>query len=70
MNTGYIIGRVVGLIIFPLLIMGIVGLFQYARTKDKHRARRAMFSWWSIGLGIVFLVLGLVGQMVNNVGEL
>ncbi len=70
MNTGYIIGRIVGLFIFPLIVMGIIGLFQYVRTKDKQLAKRTMFSWWSIGLGIVLLVLGVIGQMANNVGEL
>ena len=70
MNTGYVIGRIIGLFVFPLLVMSVVGIAQYIRTKDKKSARRAMFSKWSIVLGIVLLVLGIVGQMANNVESL
>ena len=65
-GTGYLLGRVVGVCLFPLLLPGVIGLVHYARTRDGAAARRAMRSWWALALLFMCYIVTLLGQLAQN----
>lgn len=65
-GTGYLLGRVVGVCLFPLLVLAIIGLVQYARTRDWAASRRVMRSWWALALLLLCYVVTLLGQLAQN----
>ena len=65
-GTGYLIGRVVGVCLFPLLMLAIIGLVQYVRTRDSAAARRVMRSWWALLLVFACYIVTLLGQLAQN----
>jgi hypothetical protein len=64
--TGEALGRLVGLILFPFLVMAIVGGLYYLAVRPRLTFLQAMFRWWVILVGVLLLVLGVCGQLVAN----
>ena len=62
MDIGILIGRIISLLIFPVLVLAVIGLVQYVRTKDKNIAKKSMFSAKSIGFSLIVLLMGIMGQ--------
>jgi hypothetical protein len=63
---GYAIGRLVGFLLVPLLLMAVIGLVHYWRTRDSSQALRMALSWWAITLALVCLALGIVAQATQQ----
>lgn len=64
---GEAIGRVIGLIIFPFLVMAIVGGLYYLAARPRLTFLQAMFRWWVILVGLLLLVLGVFGQIMGSI---
>jgi len=64
---GYEIGRLVGFLLVPLLLLAIIGLIHYWRTRDKSQAIQMALSWWAIGLALGCLLLGIASQATQQV---
>lgn len=65
-SIGYTIGRFVGCLIFPILILGIIALIQFVRTRDRQAAVRAATTWWALLAAFACAGLGLFGIAVQN----
>lgn len=63
--TGEALGRIVGILLFPFIVMALVGGIYYLVKRPAITFRRAMFRWWVVLIGIVVLVLGLLGQVAQ-----
>ena len=64
--TGEMLGRLVGLLIFPFLVMAIVGGVYYLAVRPRLTFRQAMFRWWVVLVGVLLLLLGVCGQLVST----
>ena len=62
-------GRLVGLMLVPILIMAVVGMVYQRVTRPRFTFRQAMFRWWVILLGLVILLVGICGQLVNRLSS-
>jgi nitric oxide reductase large subunit len=63
---GYQLGRLVGMLLVPLLLLGVIGFVQYVRTGDREQALRTAVSWWAIVLAVGCFFLGVVAQAVQR----
>ncbi len=64
---GYEIGRLIGLLAVPVLILVLLGVIQYLRTRDRTRVLHLLVSWWVLALAAVCLVMGIVAQFVERI---
>lgn len=65
--TGEALGRIIGLLIFPLLVMAVVGGVYYLAVRPRLTFRQAMFRWWVVAIAVLLWVMGLCGQLVQSV---
>ena len=63
---GYQLGRLVGMLLVPLFLLGVIGFIQYVRTGDKQHALRTALSWWALILAGGCLFLGVMAQAVQR----
>jgi hypothetical protein len=60
------IGRVVGTLVVPLLVMLVVGGIYYLIRRPRVTFLGAVLRWWVVLIGAAVLVLGLLGQAVGE----
>lgn len=65
--TGYAVGRILGMLAIPLLVMLIVGAVYYVVSGRRVTFRQALLRWWNIAIGVVVLLLGLFGQAMSSI---
>ena len=53
------LGRITFLVIFPFLVMAVVGGVYYLVARPRVTFRQAMFRWWVVLAGFGLLLLGL-----------
>lgn len=63
---GYAIGRLIGTLLVPVLLLLLIGLIYYWRTRDRSQAIRVMLSWWALALAFICLFLGMLGQAIQR----
>jgi hypothetical protein len=60
------IGRVVGTLLVPLVVMVVIGSILYFIRRPRVTLLGAIFRWWVVLVGVVVLLLGLLGQAVGG----
>ena len=63
-QVGYGIGRVVGILLPPLVVMLTVYGVQYIRTGSQEAARQASASRWTLIAAGVLLLLGVIALVM------
>ncbi|MBA3947646.1 MAG: hypothetical protein H0X37_24210 [Herpetosiphonaceae bacterium] len=67
--TGEFLGRLVGAILVPFIVMALVGAVYYRVTRPRFTFRQAVLRWWVILIGVVIFLLGVCGQLGNAVSS-
>ena len=67
--TGEAIGRVVGTLFVHFVVMLIVGGGYYLVRRPRVTFWGAVFRWWVVLIGALVLLLGLLGQAINEVAS-
>jgi hypothetical protein len=65
--TGELLGRLTFYLVFPLLVMALVGGIYYLIVRPGVTFRQAMFRWWVVLVAFGLLALSLLGQAVRTV---
>lgn len=65
--TGEMLGRLLAALLFPLLVMALVGGVYYLAARPRLSFRQAMFRWWVVLIGVGLLLLSLLGQMLQRI---
>jgi hypothetical protein len=63
-QLGYGVGRIVGVLLPPLIVLGLVYGVQYIRTGSKQAARQASTSRWTLIAAGALLVLGVIALVM------
>jgi hypothetical protein len=63
---GYTIGYFLGTLLFPFLMMSIIGGIYYLLTRPRTTFWHAVFSWWNILIGVAIFVLSIIGKFANS----
>lgn len=64
--TGVVLGRIIGLIIVPFLLMALIGGVYYLAVRPRLTFRQAMFRWWVVALSVVLLLLSFWSRIVES----
>lgn len=64
--TGYMIGRILGRLLAPLIIMAITAGIYCLITRVRKPFLKVMFSRWNVLAGVVILILSAIGQFVHS----
>jgi hypothetical protein len=64
---GEAIGRVVGTLLVPFSVMLLIGGAYYLVRRPRVTFWGAVFRWWVVLIGAIVLLLGLLGQAINEV---
>jgi hypothetical protein len=59
------LGQVVGTLLFPFLVMLVVGGFYYLIRRPRVTFWGAVFRWWVVLIAVILLVFGLLGQVAS-----
>ena len=59
------LGQVVGTLLFPFLVMLVVGGVYYLIRRPRLSFWRAVFRWWVVLIAVVVFVFGILGQMAS-----
>ena len=59
------LGQVVGTLLFPFLVMLIVGGVYYLIRRPRVSFWGAVFRWWVVLVAVVVFVFGILGQMAS-----
>ncbi len=62
---GRTLGQIVGTLLFPFLVMLVVGGIYYLIRRPRVSFRGAVFRWWVIVIGVAVLVFGLLAQVAS-----
>ena len=65
MELGLQIGKIIGTLLFPVLVIAIVGIIAFVRTRNKQIAIKSMMSEKTIGLAVLLLILGIFGRAIQ-----
>lgn len=60
-----VLGQIVGTLLFPFLVMLVVGSVYYLIRRPRVTFWGAVFRWWVIVIGVVVLVFGLLAQVAS-----
>jgi hypothetical protein len=63
---GETIGRATFLIMFPFIVMALIGGVYYLTARPRVTFRQAMFRWWVVVTAFALLCVGLLGQLAQN----
>lgn len=63
--VGRTLGQIVGTLLFPFLVMLVVGGIYYLIRRPRVSFWGAVFRWWVIVIGVVVLVFGLLAQVAS-----
>lgn len=59
------LGQVVGTLLFPFLVMLVVGGLYYLIRRPRVTFWGAVFRWWVVLIAVILLVFGLLGKVVS-----
>jgi hypothetical protein len=59
------LGQIVGTLLFPFFVMLVIGGVYYLIRRPRVTFWGAVFRWWVVLIAVVFLVLGLLGQVAS-----
>ena len=59
------LGQIVGTLLFPFFVMLVIGGVYYLIRRPRVTFWGAVFRWWVMLIAVVFLVLGLLGQVAS-----
>ena len=59
------LGQVVGTLLFPFLVMLVVGGLYYLIRRPRVTFWGAVFRWWVVLIAMILLVFGLLGQVAS-----
>lgn len=59
------LGQVVGTLLFPFLVMLVVGGLYYLIRRPRVMFWGAVFRWWVVLIAVILLVFGLLGQVAS-----
>jgi hypothetical protein len=59
------LGQVVGTLLFPFLVMLVVGGLYYLIRRPRVTFWGAVFRWWVVLIAVILLVFGLLGQVAS-----
>ena len=60
-----VLGQVVGTLLFPFLVMLVVGGLYYLIRRPRVTFWDAVFRWWVVLVAVILLVFGLLGQVAS-----
>lgn len=63
---GEMIGRATFLILFPFLMMALIGGVYYVFARPRITFRQAMFRWWVVLTALAIFFVGLLGQWAQS----
>lgn len=63
-QLAYGVGRIVGVLLPPLIILGLVYGVQYIRTGSIQTAQQAVTSRWTLIAAGVLLILGVIALLL------
>lgn len=63
---GEALGRIIGLIILPFLLMALIGGVYYLAVRPRLTFRQAMFRWWVVALSLVLVLLSFLSRIVES----
>ena len=63
---GEALGRIIGLIILPFLLMALIGGVYYLAVRPRLSFRQAMFRWWVVALSLVLVLLSFLSRIVES----
>ena len=64
--VGEMLGRATFLILFPFIMMALIGGVYYLVARGRVTFRQAMFRWWVILAALAVLFIGLLGQFTQS----
>ena len=59
------LGQIVGTLLFPFLVMLLIGGVYYLVRRPKVTFWGAVVRWWVVLIAVVLLVFGLLGQVAS-----
>jgi hypothetical protein len=59
------LGQVVGTLLFPFLVMLVVGGLYYLIRRPRVTFWGAVFRWWVVLIAVILFVFGLLGQVAS-----
>jgi hypothetical protein len=59
------LGQIVGTLLFPFVVMLVIGGVYYLIRRPRVTFWGAVLRWWVVLIAVVFLVLGLLGQVAS-----
>ena len=59
------LGQVVGTLLFPFLVMLVVGGLYYLIRRPRVTFWGAVFRWWVVLIAVILLVFGLLGKVAS-----
>lgn len=59
------LGQIVGTLLFPFLVMLVIGGVYYLIRRPRVTFWGAVFRWWVVLIAAVLFVLGLLGQVAS-----
>jgi hypothetical protein len=64
--VGEMLGRLTFFVLFPFLMMAIIGGVYYLFARPRVTFRQAMFRWWVVLTSLGVLLLGILGQITQT----
>jgi hypothetical protein len=64
--VGYQLGRLIGILLVPVLLLAVIGFIQFWRTRDREQALRTALSWWAILLAFACFFLSIFAQAAQR----
>jgi hypothetical protein len=59
------LGQVVGTLLFPFLVMLVVGGLYYLIRRPRVTFWGAVFRWWVVLIAVILFAFGLLGQVAS-----
>ena len=60
------LGQIVGTLLFPFVVMLMIGGVYYLMRRPRVTFWGAVFRWWVVLIAVILLVLGLLGQVAST----
>jgi hypothetical protein len=64
-SVAEVLGQIVGTLLFPFLVMLVIGGVYYLIRRPRVTFWGAVFRWWVVLIAVVLLVLGLLAQVAS-----
>lgn len=63
---GRVVGRLLALLLFPLVVMLLFGGIYYLMVRPRRTFAQALFRWWNVLLGLAAFILGVLGLLAGS----